>query len=79
MSSIVIALELSGGTRASASFVHVSGRPALQALAAASFVRGLVEGGWTPILARFAALARGDTTLPGVEGPGCIESKPTEQ
>jgi aminoglycoside 3-N-acetyltransferase I len=41
----------------------------------ASFVRGLFEGGWGPVLARFAALSRGLKILPIVEGPGCIESE----
>lgn len=38
----------------------------------ASFVRGLFEGGWGPVLARLEALARGERELPPVEGPGCI-------
>jgi uncharacterized protein YndB with AHSA1/START domain len=45
----------------------------------ASFVRGLVEGGWSPILARFEALARGERALPDVTGPGCIPSEPAGQ
>ena len=39
----------------------------------ASFLRGLVDGGWGPILACFEALARGRAQLPEVQGPGCIE------
>lgn len=39
----------------------------------ASFVRGLFEGGWGPVLARFEALAEGRRDLPPVEGPGCIQ------
>jgi hypothetical protein len=38
----------------------------------ASFVRGLMDGGWPGVLARFEARARGASELPGVEGPGCI-------
>ena len=38
----------------------------------ASFVHGLFEGGWSPVLARFEALARGETILPEVLGPGCV-------
>jgi uncharacterized protein YndB with AHSA1/START domain len=40
--------------------------------ARASFVRGLMEGGWPGVLARFEARARGASELPPVEGPGCI-------
>ncbi|WP_075097770.1 SRPBCC domain-containing protein [Sandaracinus amylolyticus] len=40
--------------------------------ARASFVRGLFEGGWGPVLSRFEALARGEHDLPPVEGPGCV-------
>ena len=40
--------------------------------ARASFVRGLMDGGWPGVLARFEARARGAAELPGVEGPGCI-------
>ncbi len=40
--------------------------------ARASFVRGLFEGGWGPVLARFEALARGEADLPEVVGPGCV-------
>jgi uncharacterized protein YndB with AHSA1/START domain len=40
--------------------------------ARASFVRGLMDGGWPGVLARFEALARGALALPPVEGPGCI-------
>jgi hypothetical protein len=39
----------------------------------ASFVRGLFEGGWGPVLERFVAAARGDHELPPVVGPGCIQ------
>jgi uncharacterized protein YndB with AHSA1/START domain len=39
----------------------------------ASFVRGVIDGGWPGILARFEALARGAEELPPVEGPGCID------
>jgi uncharacterized protein YndB with AHSA1/START domain len=39
----------------------------------ASFVRGIVDGGWPGILARFEALARGAEHLPAIEGPGCID------
>jgi hypothetical protein len=40
--------------------------------ARASFVRGLMDGGWLGVLARFVARGRGDRELPVVEGPGCI-------
>jgi len=40
--------------------------------ARASFVRGLMDGGWPGVLARFEALARNASELPVVEGPGCI-------
>lgn len=40
----------------------------------ASFVRALFEGGWSPVLARYEALARGRAELPPVLGPGCVES-----
>jgi hypothetical protein len=40
--------------------------------ARASFVRGLMDGGWPGVLARFEARARGAAELPPVEGPGCI-------
>jgi uncharacterized protein YndB with AHSA1/START domain len=40
--------------------------------ARASFVRGLMDGGWPGVLARFGARARGAAELPSVEGPGCI-------
>ena len=40
--------------------------------ARASFVRGLMDGGWPGVLARFEALGRGAAELPAVEGPGCI-------
>jgi uncharacterized protein YndB with AHSA1/START domain len=40
--------------------------------ARASFVRGLMDGGWPGVLARFGARAGGAVELPLVEGPGCI-------
>jgi uncharacterized protein YndB with AHSA1/START domain len=40
--------------------------------ARASFVRGLMDGGWPGVLARFEALARNAGELPAVSGPGCI-------
>jgi uncharacterized protein YndB with AHSA1/START domain len=40
--------------------------------ARASFVRGLMDGGWVGVIARFEALAQGKSELPPVEGPGCI-------
>lgn len=45
----------------------------------ASFVRGLFEGGWNGVLARFEALARGATELPAVVGPGCIGATSAER
>lgn len=47
--------------------------------ARASFVRGLFEGGWTPVLARFEALARGASALPPVVGPGCVGATESDQ
>ena len=47
----------------------------------ASFVRGIIDGGWPGILARFVARANGAESLPVVAGPGCIDrgvgSEPT--
>jgi hypothetical protein len=43
----------------------------------ASFVRGLFEGGWSPVLARFEATARGMAELPAVVGPGCVHATPS--
>jgi len=43
----------------------------------ASFIRGLFEGGWGPVLSRFEALARGTGSLPAVTGPGCIHTEPS--
>lgn len=40
--------------------------------ARASFVRGVMDGGWPGVLARFEALARGAAVLPPVTGPGCL-------
>jgi uncharacterized protein YndB with AHSA1/START domain len=40
--------------------------------ARASFVRGLMDGGWPGVLARFVARANGAADLPAAEGPGCI-------
>ena len=40
----------------------------------ASFIRALFDGGWTPVLQRFEALARGMSELPDVVGPGCIDA-----
>ena len=40
--------------------------------ARASFVRGLMDGGWPGVLARFEARAHRKSELPPVEGPGCI-------
>jgi len=40
--------------------------------ARASFVRGLMDGGWPGVLARFEARARGERDLPPVTGPGCV-------
>jgi hypothetical protein len=42
----------------------------------ASFVRGLFDGGWGPLLQRFVALASGQAELPAVVGPGCIGAVP---
>jgi uncharacterized protein YndB with AHSA1/START domain len=44
----------------------------------ASFIRGLFEGGWGPVLARFDALSRGASKneLPDVTGRGCIGAIP---
>lgn len=41
----------------------------------ARFIRGMFEGGWAPVLARFEALARGAAELPAVEGPGHIRAE----
>lgn len=41
----------------------------------ASFIHGLVAGGWGPILARFEALAQGRAELPQVSGPGCVDAR----
>lgn len=38
----------------------------------ASFIRGLFERGWGPILARLVACSSG-RPLPSVEGPGCVD------
>lgn len=38
----------------------------------ASFVRGLFAGGWSGVLARFEALANGESELPPAVGPGCV-------
>jgi hypothetical protein len=41
--------------------------------ARASFVRGIVEGGWDPILERFVALSAGVPPARWIDEPGCIE------
>jgi hypothetical protein len=40
------------------------------------FVRSLYANGWGPVMARFAALAADETSLPPAEGPGCIGAEP---
>jgi uncharacterized protein YndB with AHSA1/START domain len=48
----------------------------------AALRRGLFEGGWPGVLARFEALATGANDLPSVTAPGCISTlkpSPTNQ